>query len=122
MKIARITLKIAALMGLTLAFSFSFASAVHAQEGYDGYDGYGGYDGEDDDACDPSQEGVAGYEGYDGYDGCDETAAPTPTPTPAPSDPGGLGGALPQTGGVTLLAAAGVVGAVGLTIRRLATS
>jgi hypothetical protein len=112
--ISRFALKLAALLGLALALGLGFGATAGAQEG-PGYEGYEGYEG---DEC------PEGYEGYEGYEGCedDETAAPpAPTPTPTPTPSAG-GSSLPDTGGVTMLAAAGVIGAIGLTIRRLATS
>ncbi len=118
MQISRLALKLIAALGIAAALTLGFAGGVGAQT-----DGYDGYEGEEE-ACDPSLEGVAGYEGYDGYEGCDETTTPTtstPTTTPV-TTPAAGGSALPDTGGMTMLAAAGVVGAIGLTIRRLATS
>lgn len=102
MQISRIILKILALMGLAFALTLSTAAVAPVTVGAqtDGYDGYDGYDGEDPD---------------DDTSGDDETATP---------DLGGDtgGGTLPNTGGIQLLAVAGSLAAIGLTIRRLATA
>ena len=115
MQVNRIIVRFAALVGLALALAVGSATAAPTLAGaqYDG--GYeGDYDGGDD--CPP------GYEGYAGYEGCGEGTDPGTSPDESAAPPpasSGLGGSLPETGGVAILGLAGAVAVGGLALRRL---
>lgn len=108
MKVSRIIIRGAALLGLALAITLGAVAAgpslAGAQEDPPPEDGYDGYDGED--------EGYDGYDGEDEGDTGDDFAAPPPE---SGSD------TLPLTGAPTLLAGAFAVAGVGYAIRRFAT-
>lgn len=111
MQVSRIIVRGIALLGLALTVALGSLAVAPSFAGAqtDGYDGYDGYEGEDD-----------GYDGYDGYEGEDPDTGGEELTAPPTSGTGG--GTLPLTGGTTMLAAAVVLGGLGVALRRFAAT